>query len=75
MNSSRIIINIRDGVSEAEALAAVTRVVEEGRISRQADRDTYCMATVTGSEILVFAECTPTGTDRFYVRRQAQHVE
>lgn len=43
---SKIIINIKDGISELEALDMVTRVVEDGRVSVGAkDKNHYCWLT------------------------------
>lgn len=63
----RIILDIRDGISEIVALARVARVVENGRISKSAYGNCFTFVTTFSDNTIVYAELTRTGSDKFIV--------
>ena len=65
---SRLIINIRDGVSEAKAIRHVAQVIEEGRVSNEGKQ--YCYVTTFMDGVGVSASITKNGTDTFTVWRE-----
>lgn len=64
-----MIIRILDNLSDTEALKAVLKVIELGRISN--NNTQYCYATqltLLGMTYIVYAEKTKGGQDKFIVR-------
>jgi hypothetical protein len=75
MSSTKLIIHIdSEGIDESEALAAVTAVVKQGRVSKGAHRFHYAQAAAVGKDIMV--HCVPqtrrNTNEVFRVRRHAK---
>ena len=67
---SRLIIDVRDGISDEDAITAVKQVVAEGRVSQAAGIPHYCWATVFTARNLVVAvrrKKTNASADSFIV--------
>ena len=61
------IIITYEGVSDADALIYVEKVVNKGRISKNETQ--YCYFTMFNNEAEVYADRTKVGTDTFLVRK------
>lgn len=76
---SRVIVNIRDGVSQEDAIRCVLRVIEDGRVSK--DGKSYCFHSTfilagvnktTRTEVAAYL--TKKGNDSFDVWKGTEVV-
>lgn len=73
---SKIIIHIKDGITDNDALIMVRQVVDDGMISETAGVKQYCFATTWKSGGVVYAtRSKKSGTHTFYVGKQSPHEE
>lgn len=73
---SKIIIHIKDGITDNDALIMVRQVVGDGMVSETAGVKQYCFATTWKSGgIVCAARSKKSGTHTFYVGKQSPHEE
>jgi len=68
---TRIIIENRTNLSDAEAVQRALTVMRGGKVSGSGDRAQYCYCTTFGDRVVVWASRNRGGSDRLVVMHHA----